>query len=81
MFALYKFCKAAFSIYYILLSIDILASWVPEINESKFIRAVRVLTQPYLGFFRGIIPPIGMIDFSPLVAFGVLYLIQALLFS
>jgi len=78
MIALYKLVNSFFSFYFILLAIDILASWVPEINDSKVIRWVRVLTQPYLGFFRGIIPPIGILDISPLVAFFALEIIQRL---
>ena len=78
MIALYKLISTGFSLYFILLSIDILASWVPEINDSKFVESVRVLTRPYLNFFHGIIPPIGILDISPLVAFFVLQLIQML---
>lgn len=78
MFALYKLISTAFSLYFILLSIDILASWVPEINDSRFVRSVRVFTQPYLGFFRDRIPPLGILDLSPMAAFAVLWLIQFL---
>jgi YggT family protein len=38
------------------------------------------LTEPILGFFRGIIPPVGMIDFSPIVAIVVLGIVQQLLY-
>lgn len=78
MIALYKLITTAFSLYFILLSIDILASWVPEFNDSRFVMSVRLFTQPYLSFFRGKIPPIGILDISPIVAFIALQLIETL---
>lgn len=33
-------------------------------------------TDPYLNFFRKFIPPLGMIDFSPIVAFLLLGVLQ-----
>jgi YggT family protein len=82
---MFKLIDMIFRVYYILLAVDILASWVPEINDSKVIRAVRVFTQPYFGFFRGIIPPIGVLDISPIIAFfalqGIEWLVFRVLFS
>ncbi|MDW0111853.1 YggT family protein [Sporosarcina sp. OR05] len=65
-------------IYSILLIIYILMSWVPSTRETTFGRFLGKITEPYLGFFRKFIPPIGMIDISPIVAIFVLnYLIRA----
>jgi len=38
------------------------------------------VTEPILGFFRGIIPPVGMLDLSPIVAIIVLGIVQQLLY-
>ena len=38
------------------------------------------VTEPILGFFRGIIPPVGMMDLSPIVAIVVLGIVQQLLY-
>lgn len=78
MIALYKLISTCFSLFFILLSIDILASWVPEVNESRFVRFIRTFTQPYLAFFRKRIPPFGVLDLSPIVAFLALQLIEML---
>jgi YggT family protein len=78
MYMAYKFIHSLFYLYFILLTVDILASWVPEFNESKVVSYVRKLTQPYLSFFRGIIPPLGMVDVSPIVAFIALHFIESL---
>lgn len=65
-------------IYSILLIVYILMSWVPSTRETTFGRFLGKITEPYLGFFRKFIPPIGMIDISPIVAIFVLnYLIRA----
>lgn len=71
----------AFQIYTILLVIYILMSWVPSMRETKFGQFLAVIVEPYLGFFRKFIPPLGMIDISPIVALFALSLIQKGIFS
>jgi YggT family protein len=43
-------------------------SWLPNAKESGFGRMLSSITDPYLDIFRRFIPPLGMIDFSPIVA-------------
>jgi YggT family protein len=52
-------------------------SWVPASRETKFGRMLETITEPYLGFFRKFIPPLGMIDISPIVALLALRLITS----
>ncbi|TYR82645.1 YggT family protein [Priestia megaterium] len=54
------------------LIIYIFMSWVPDIRASRFGQALGRICEPYLEPFRRIIPPIGMLDLSPLVAILVL---------
>ena len=68
--------KWVFQIYTILLVIYILMSWVPSMRETKFGQFLAVIVEPYLGFFRKFIPPLGMIDISPIVALFALRLIR-----
>jgi YggT family protein len=65
-----------FEVYSIALIIYILMSWIPTTYDSKFGKILAKICDPYLNFFRRFIPPIGMIDISPIVAFIVLNLIQ-----
>lgn len=65
-----------FWIYMVMLFIRILSSWVPEWRDTTFIRFVSFYTDPYLNFFRQFIPPIGMLDISPIVAFFCLNIIE-----
>ncbi len=56
----------------ILVFIYIFMSWVPNARESSFGQMIGRLVEPYLTPFRNIIPPLGMIDISPIVAILVL---------
>lgn len=47
--------------------IYILMSWLPGAHESGLGRFLGRIVEPYLRIFR-FIPPIGMLDFSPIVA-------------
>ncbi|OAS83413.1 MULTISPECIES: YggT family protein [Metabacillus] len=46
----------------------ILLSWFPGAKESGFGQFLAKICDPYLEPFRKIIPPLGMIDISPIVA-------------
>ncbi|NRD78799.1 YggT family protein [Bacillus sp. BRMEA1] len=54
------------------LIIYILMSWFPNARENFIGRFLSRICEPFLEPFRRIIPPIGMIDISPIVAFLVL---------
>ncbi|EJQ14427.1 YggT family protein [Bacillus cereus] len=59
---------SAFEIYSWALIIYILLSWFPGAKESTFGEFLARICEPYLEPFRRFIPPLGMIDISPLVA-------------
>ncbi|MFC4770195.1 YggT family protein [Effusibacillus consociatus] len=65
-----------FQIFRYILLARILMSWVPDMERTGIGQFLYKITEPYLGFFRRFIPPLGMIDLSPIVAFFALYLIQ-----
>ncbi len=74
---------AAFlQIYLVLLFIRVLLSWFPNLNwynpPFSFLSQV---TDPYLNLFRSIIPPLGGIDFSPMLGFFALSIASQLLGS
>ncbi|HDR4723133.1 YggT family protein [Bacillus cereus group sp. Sample62] len=58
----------AIEIYSWALIIYILLSWFPGAKESTFGDILARICEPYLDPFRRFIPPLGMIDISPLVA-------------
>ncbi|MEB3359545.1 MAG: YggT family protein [Synechococcales bacterium] len=64
-------------IYFVLLIIRILLSWFPNINwMSQPFATLSQLTDPYLNIFRSIIPPLGGIDFSAILAIFALQAVQ-----
>lgn len=56
------------------LIIYILMSWFPNSRETGIGQFLARICEPYLEPFRRIVPPLGMIDISPIVAFFVLKL-------
>ncbi|MCF6137028.1 YggT family protein [Pseudalkalibacillus berkeleyi] len=59
-----------------LIIIYIFMSWVPNARESSFGQFLGSITEPFLAQFRKIIPPLGMIDLSPIAALFALYFAQ-----
>ncbi len=69
-------------IYSLLLIIRILLSWFQTAGWAcQIISFLSPITDPYLNIFRSIIPPLGGIDFSPILAFILLNFVQQLLGS
>ncbi|MHA2620380.1 MAG: YggT family protein [bacterium JZ-2024 1] len=68
-------------LYILVIVIRILMTWVPPLTGTVVYEFLQDLTDPYLNIFRRIIPPVGMIDFSPIVAILALYALIALLQS
>ena len=72
----------AISIYQFILIIRVLLTWFPNLDMSNpILLNLCAITDPYLNAFRGIIPPIGGIDLSAILAFMALSLMQQLLGS
>lgn len=63
-------------IYYFCLIGYILMSWIPALQNSAVGRFLETICEPYLGIFRKVIPPIGMIDLSPIVGILALRFIE-----
>jgi YggT family protein len=66
----------AISIYILLIGIRIVFSWGRLSYSNRIMRFLIDVTEPLLGPLRRIIPPLGWIDISPIVAFVILFLFQ-----
>lgn len=60
------------SLYQWALIIYIFMSWFPNARETAIGQFLARICEPFLEPFRRIVPSIGMIDISPIVAFLVL---------
>ena len=68
------------SIYTLVLLVRVLLSWFPNLDWSNpILTSVSSITDPYLNAFRGLIPPLGGLDLSAILAFLTLRLVQELL--
>jgi YggT family protein len=70
-----------FTFFYLAIMARIILSWFrfdPYHPVSLFLFRV---TEPILAFFRGFIPPVGMLDLSPIVTIVVLGIVQQLLYT
>ncbi len=75
-----KVLAQTLSIYSLVLLVRVLLSWFPNLDWSNpVLSTVSSITDPYLNAFRGLIPPLGGLDLSAIVAFIVLNLAQQLL--
>lgn len=74
-------CDILFTTYTFMLLTRVVGSWFPRFAQSRFMRFIAFYTDPYLNIFRRIIPPLGMMDVSPMFAFIALQLMQWILFS
>lgn len=65
------------SIYSLLIFVRIIFSWGMVSYQNRIMRFLVDVTEPLLAPLRRIIPPLGRMDISPIVAFLILWLFQA----
>ncbi|BAY18402.1 hypothetical protein NIES21_42490 [Anabaenopsis circularis NIES-21] len=69
MYLLISTLNTFIQLYTALLFIRVLLTWFPTINwYNQPFSALSQITDPYLNVFRSIIPPLGGIDISPMLA-------------
>ncbi|MBF0713622.1 YggT family protein [Gemella sp. GH3] len=78
---LYTFIKYLFRIYEGSLIIYILSSWFPISRDNFILKFLEDICEPYLKIFRKILPPVAMIDFSPIIAIIALGFIERIIYS
>ena len=80
------YVSALFVVYLILIFARIVISFVPRMPYRPWLRTVldfvTETTDPYLGFFRRFLPPLGgrgfALDLSPMIGIIVLLVVQAI---
>lgn len=73
-----RIVNTAFQVYIWLIFARIILSWVKHNPYQPVIRFIYEVTEPVLGFFRKIIPPLGVIDISPIAAFFALEILNTI---
>lgn len=71
----------AYRVLFIALTVRVIGSWVGVGRYRRWMRPVYTLTDWMIEPLRRVVPPFGMIDFTPLVAIVLLYLARGLILS
>jgi YggT family protein len=66
----------AFTLYSFILLARVLVSWFPVDQYNPIVKVLYQLTEPLLAPIRRVLPQTGAIDFSPIVAFVVIVIVQ-----
>ena len=75
-----RFVDVFFYVYLLLVFAYVLTSWVRlPYSFNRVQRFLFDVSEPYLRLFRRIIPPLGPLDLSPVVAVLVLVIVQQLI--
>ena len=79
--SLLSMLQALISILKYLLFAYIICSWIVMFSQSRspYIEVIQELAEPMLAPFRKVMPNMGMIDLSPILAFFTLYIAEMML--
>lgn len=73
------FVNLLFNAYFWIIVVRIILTWIPSINwQNQPFKAIAAMADLLLAPFRKIIPAVGGIDFSPLVALLLFSIVQGL---
>jgi uncharacterized protein YggT (Ycf19 family) len=81
-----NYVDALFGVYILLIFIYILVNMIFALGArppyarwfDAVMRFLRDVCEPYLRLYRRLIPPIGMFDFTPIIAIIVLYIVRTI---
>ena len=84
MYSIARIVQLAFNFYNGLILVYCILSWFPRsgnmiVNDRRY--ALDVLVGRFLSVFRGFIPPIAGMDFSPIIAILALSFVERLLLN
>jgi uncharacterized protein YggT (Ycf19 family) len=86
-FDIANYVDALFKVYILLIFVYILLNILFSFGlrppyarwSDAVLNFLRDVSEPYIGLFRRFIPPVGMFDFSPMVAILVLYIARTII--
>ena len=81
MYYIYTFVDVLFNVLTLAIFARVLLSWFPMAAGNPIGRIIFDVTEPILGPIRRIIPSLGMLDISPLVALLLLQVLRSIILS
>lgn len=79
--AVIQLVQTLFEVYSFILLARVLTSWFQVDPYNPVIRILYQLTEPLLAPIRRLLPQTGMMDFSPIVAFIVITVVERIVIS
>ena len=76
---LIRLVLALIQVYTLILLVRIIMSWINVDRGHPLVQVLHQVTEPVLEPVRRALPPLGMIDLSPIIVFVVLRLLQGFL--
>lgn len=64
--------------YFWAILIQVILSWVAPMSHNPAVSLIYQVTEPVMGYARKLIPPMGGMDFSPIIVFMVIQLLKIL---
>jgi len=74
------FLARLIDLYSLVVLVAVILSWVPLDRRNPLLTITHGLTEPVLAPIRNVLPPMGGVDFSPMVLLIVLQLLKGFLF-
>ncbi len=74
-----QFVKVLVMVLYFAILARVIVSWLPVKPGNRFITLLYSFTEPMLAPIRRIVPRVGMLDLTPMVALIILWIIQAVI--
>ena len=71
--------RTLIDVYATVILVRVVLSWLPVDRDQPWARFIVDVTEPVVGPIRRILPPLGGLDFSPLVAMLLLQLLRNML--
>jgi YggT family protein len=59
----------------------VLLSWVPVSRDNRLVLFILEITEPILGPIRRVVPPLGGLDLSPMIAWILIEMAQRVLLT
>ncbi|MGQ9926185.1 MAG: YggT family protein [Chloroflexaceae bacterium] len=78
---LVTFISLLFNVLFFAILGRVMVSWIDPLGNMRVTQILRDITEPILGPIRSVLPTIGMIDLSPLVAILLIQLLQGLILN
>ncbi len=81
MISLYRLINLAFWVLDLAILLRVLFSWINPDPDNALVHLVYQISEPILAPLRRVIPPIGGLDITPIIALFLLELVQRFLIS